>query len=243
MEFTRIYMAIFLWVIGVVLLIISFHKLKRKRLIEGLATSKIRSLAMGLVEIFGKVELIKKFSSPFSKTDCVYCRYTIEEYRQQGKSSSWVMIKNGILKENFYLKDATGKVLVDPTKAEFDIPMNYETRALSPGIQKFLEANSIKHTTFFGLGRKSLRFREYLIKPNQDLFIIGTAGDNPYVEEGTGIKNEHDIMIQKGNDVYLISDKDEKALLKSYGWVVGITLVLGVLLTVIGFALGLIQII
>ena len=234
-----IFITILLLVIGVFLLMISYNKLKRKRLIEGLATSKIRSLAMGLVEIFGKVELIKKFSSPFSKTYCVYCRYTIEEYRQQGKSKSWVKIKDEILKENFYLKDSTGKVLVDPTKAELDIPKNYETNTLSPNIKKFLEANNIKYTAFFGLGTKILRFREYLIKPNQELFIIGTADDNPYVEEGKGIKNEHDIMIQKGKEVYFISDKDEKALLKAHNWTIGVTLILGIILTVMGFALGL----
>ena len=233
-----IFLAILLLIIGIFLLVISYSKLKRKRLIEGLATSKIRSLAMGLVEIFGKVELIKKFSSPFSKTDCVYCRYTIEEYRQKWKSKSWVMIKNEILKENFYLKDATGKVLVDPTKAEIDIPMNYERKTLSPSIKKFLEARDIKHSTFFGFGR-NLRFREYIIKPNQELFIIGTADDNPYVEEGKGIKNEHDIMIQKGKEVYFISDKDEKALLKAHNWTIGVTLILGIILTVMGFALGL----
>ena len=90
--------------------------------------------------------------------------------------------------------------------------------------------------------RRNLRYREYVLKPNQELFIIGTAGDNPYVKEGTGIKNENDILVQKGKDLFLISNQDEKALLKTYNWTIGITLISGLIFTITGFALGIIGI-
>src|SRR4030042_6307126 len=70
---------------------------KEKKLIENMPTSKIRSLAMGLVEIAGEVVPAKKavLKSPFSGKNCVYYRYTVEELRSSGTSSHWVTVKEG----------------------------------------------------------------------------------------------------------------------------------------------------
>ncbi|MDD5086676.1 MAG: hypothetical protein PHV16_02895, partial [Candidatus Nanoarchaeia archaeon] len=58
---------------GVFLFWEGIKTLKHKRLIENIPTSKIRSLAMGLVEIYGEVVPAYKevLKSPFSNKDCV----------------------------------------------------------------------------------------------------------------------------------------------------------------------------
>ena len=50
-----------------------FSWLKQKRLIENIPTSKIRSIAMGLVEIYGEVVPTQEkiLKSPFTNKDCV----------------------------------------------------------------------------------------------------------------------------------------------------------------------------
>jgi len=207
--------------VGVFLLWAGFQSFKVKRLIENIPTSKIRSIAMGLVEIAGQVVPDKKIKSPFSNKNCVYYRYTIEEYRSSGKSSSWRTIKKGFDSIPFYLKDNTGKVLVDPKGAIVDIPKDFEfksgfRRDPPVAVKQFLTSNRLKFETFLGMNR-TMRYREYFIEPNDKLYIMGTAGDNPYVEETTAQQNVEDIMIQKGKHekFYYISDKPEHAVLKS----------------------------
>ena len=69
-------------VIGIILFITGLKWFGYKRLIENIPTSKIRSIAMGLVEIFGKVVALENnlLHSPFSNTDCVYYNYKIERW-------------------------------------------------------------------------------------------------------------------------------------------------------------------
>jgi hypothetical protein len=49
---------------------------------------------------------------------------------------------------------------------------------------------------------------------------MGTAGDNPFVDELTAKNSVDDVMIQKGkNDkFYYISDKPEKDIVSSLRW-------------------------
>ncbi len=197
--------------------------LKQKRLIENTPTSKIRSIAMGLVEVCGEVVLAqgKLLKSPFSVKDCVYCKYAIEEYRRSGKSSHWVIVKSDEQMTQFYLKDETGMVLVDPEGAKLEIPMDFEFNSgwgkdPPESVKQFLNNNKMNFEGFLGFN-KTMRYREYIIEPQNKLYVMGTAGDNPFVDEGEGANNATDIMIQKGVDgnIYYISDRPEKDVCKN----------------------------
>ena len=221
----------FIWtlaffVTGIVLFWNGIKLLKQKRLIENIPTSKIRSLAMGLVEIYGEVvpaykEILK---SPFSNKDCVYYSYTIDEYRSSGKSSRWVNVKKDSQGQPFYLKDDTGGVLIDSKGAKINISRDFEFktgfgRKTPDTVINFLKSNGMSNKTLFGFD-KTMRYREYFIAPKDKLYIMGTAADNPFVEDGTAKNNIDDIMIQKGKNekIYYISDKPENALLKEVKW-------------------------
>src|SRR5437867_12031741 len=110
--------------VGFIFGIISFFKglssMKERREIEDIPTSEIRSIAMGLVEIYGEVIPLKQkmLKSPLSDHDCVYYKFTIEELRQQGKHSQWVTVRKGEAENNFFVKDQTGEVMVDPRGAQ-----------------------------------------------------------------------------------------------------------------------------
>jgi hypothetical protein len=210
------------FVIGILIFISGLTAFKMKRLIENIPTSKIRSIAMGLVEINGKTIAKKLLKSPFSKKNCVYYRYTIEEYRRSRKNSRWVTIKRGLDGVPFILKDNTGTVLVEPKGAKVDIPKDFEFRSgfrKDPpiAIKQFLKSSNLKFESFIGVNR-TMRYREYFIAPNDNLYIIGTAGDNPFVKEASAKEGTEDIMIQKGKNekFYYISDKAEKDVVKSF---------------------------
>jgi hypothetical protein len=212
--------------VGVFLFVMGFIWLRQKRLIENIPTSKVRSIAMGLVEIFGEAVPAKKkvLKSPFTNKDCVYYKYIIQEYRSSGKSGHWATIKKGNKSVNFYLKDKTGSVLVDPKDAKVDIPKDFEFNSnlgKDPplGVKRFLKKNKLSFEGFLGINKR-MRYREYFIEPKDKLYILGTAGDNPFVKEATAKNSAEDIMIQKGKieRMYYISDKPEKEVLKKLTW-------------------------
>jgi len=213
---------IIVFIVGFVFLIFAFRSLSKKRLIENTPTSKIGGLAMGFAEIFGTVVAEKILKSPLTNKDCVYYKYNIDEYKKQGKSHSWVTIRQGKQISNFYLKDDTGSVLVNPERAKIDVPEDYSVESgmgkdPPTNVLNFLKENNISFEGFFGLNRK-MRFIEYYIAPGDKLFILGTAGENPNLAEGTAKKSADDIMIQKSRGLYYISDKTEKDVIKKFKW-------------------------
>jgi hypothetical protein len=224
---------------GICVFIFGLYLFKKKRLIEDIPTSKIRSIAMGLVEIYGKIVPADKIlTSPFTQKNCVYYRYLIERLENSEKSSKWVKIKEGEDRTLFYLQDETGKVLVDPKGAEIDIPPSFEfTSGIGKDppqqIKNFLQANKISFEGFLGIN-KTMRFREYILEPNNNLYIMGTAGDNPFMEEGWAQTGIEDVMIQKGENIYYISDKSEKEVVKRLGWQSVLSILGGALLIVFG---------
>ena len=201
-----------------------FARLQLKRLIETTPTSTVRSIAMGTVEVQGIVAPAKKtlLTSPLSGKPCVYYAYAVEEYRSSGKHSRWVTIRSGSKGTPFFARDKTGSVLVDPQGAKIEIPkdIRYGSRlGRDPpkSVQKFLKTERIPFESFFGMN-KTMRFTESYIAPEDTLYVLGYAQDNPHVEEGTGQKNEEDIVIGKGGRVFFISDKPEKDILKTLSW-------------------------
>lgn len=156
-----------------------FTRLRRKRLIENIPTSKVRSLAMGLVELVGKAKKKINLLSPFCNVECVFYRYKIERYKKQGKSSSWVTIAKGDSSfAPFYLEDDTGRVLVSPKDAEFDLPHDYLYttgwgKELPQNLIQFMEYNKISYRGLFGSHR--LRFTEWYICPDESVYVLGVA--------------------------------------------------------------------
>ena len=199
-----------------------FKLLRRKRFIENIPTSKIRSLAMGLVEIFGKVGICtdKKIASvalksPVNGASCVYYDIKVEEYRRSGKHSHWATVHHRMCGVPFYVSDNTGRVLVNPNGATVDIPSDfkYTSGMLFSGMPQkckdFCKRQGLLLSSF-----RTLRFTEKYLAPNDVAYVLGTAKNNPYIDSSA--KNVENIMIGKGANekLYYISDSAEKDLLK-----------------------------
>jgi len=210
---------------GFVLLALGFIWFRKRMLIENTPTSKVRSLAMGLVEVYGKVASAgTMLKSPFGGDDCVYYKYHIDEYRQTGKNAHWVTVRKGEERMRFYLDDGTGQVLVDPKGAGIETSEDYRYDSgwgKDPPrmVMDFLDGNGMKHEGFLGTN-KQLRFIEHNIAPSDKLYVMGTAADNPFVEEGMAKQSHEDIMIQKGSfdKFFFISDKPEKDIVSGLRW-------------------------
>lgn len=240
-EEMRMIISFLLMLIGLSIFALGFIFFRKKRLIENTPTSKIRSIAMGLVEICGQVIPIKEriFKSPFTNKECVYYQFTIEEYQSSGKNSHWVTIKKGVERDLFYLKDDTGMVLIDPTGATIEAKKDFEYQSglgKDPPEQviRFLNTNNLAYEGFFGLN-KTMRYRESIIIPGDTLYIMGTADENPFNKKRT---EDHvdSIIIQKGKyeQQYYISDKSEKQILKNLTLLTYIMWSFGIVLIIIG---------
>lgn len=215
---------------GIGLFAYGFLSLRRKRLIENTPTSKARSVAMGPVEVFGHVEPFqgKVLKAPFSRGDCVYYKYAIEERRtrtdSRGRTTTyWATVKDGSERTHFLLRDETGAVLVGPEGADMDIPEDFEFqsglgRDPPEAVKQFLTSQGLGFEGFLGIN-KTMRYSEHHLAVGDKVFVFGTAGDNPLVKEGTALQGSADVMIQKGSGApFYITDKSEKEVLGALRW-------------------------
>lgn len=165
--------------IGVWFFFWGFMRLRRKRKIEDIPTSTVRGLAMGLVELIGTAKKKNAVTSPLTKIECTFYRYTVERYHHSRRSGHWVAIAKGdSYATPLWLDDGTGKALIFPQGAELIMPVNFEFTTgfgvnLPANLEEFLRNNNIKHGTFFNSSK--MRFREWHIFEGEKIYVMGTA--------------------------------------------------------------------
>src|SRR5690554_6778645 len=87
---------------GVVLMLgggwLSISRWSRIRHLLDTPTSRIRSAAQGYVELVGVLRSgpVENLSAPLTGEPCLWWRYRIEEYRSNGKRSSWSLVERGV---------------------------------------------------------------------------------------------------------------------------------------------------
>lgn len=99
-----------------------------RRMIENTPTSKVRSLSMGMVELAGNARLFYDLKTSATKTPCVYyqCRYY--KYQRTGDRSGWALTRSvSSGKIPFYIEDDTGRVLIKPKGAVFNVPLTTQS--------------------------------------------------------------------------------------------------------------------
>ncbi len=145
----------------------AFHFLRMKRQIENTPTSKIRSIAMGMVEVKG--EAVRKYAlvSPMSQIPCVYYRLT--RYRRKERDHQWRV--TGISSSNnvpFYIEDETGRVEVNPAGCRVTAGTRQEgspgriglMKAVTESDEKWVEEVIVDGTLLYVLGFAALKRHE-----------------------------------------------------------------------------------
>ncbi len=165
---------------GLVLFGAGFRAWRRLRLIEDTPTSRVRSMALGRVELAGRALGKGDLEAPFTGTACVYYRYRIEQEVRSNKRRSWRTVAQGDSSAwGFYLEDDTGRVLVDPAGAQVDLAHDWkETNPeLAPRLLAALARDDVDPQGW--LLRKKLRFTEWHIAPGDPLYVLGVAQERP----------------------------------------------------------------
>ncbi len=170
---------------GLYFFFLGFRLLARKRLLLTTPTSKIRSAAMGLVEVNGMASGPYTMSAPIAGKPC-FLYHTTAWQQRDGKKEEWEKIADETLHLPFFIDDSTGQLLIEPLGADLDLHRDFREEYdasffssnlddVPPRVSVFLSRHGIVP------GRR-LRIEERSIKPEDALFVAGTLTENPGVQ-------------------------------------------------------------
>lgn len=235
---------------GPVWFVHGFQAFRRKRLIENTPTARVRSMAMGLVEVNGRVSPRSEIIAPFSGNACAYWEIDIatgSSSRTGRGGSSWRIVHRNQSGHPFFLTDDTGTAMIFPAGAECRV--NYgveeECSALAlPECYTLYMKEHWKRSGFWAYG--TLRFRERILEEGQTVFVLGTAmprgqafrvSDDELAATGTDgwynprhqqLDQSASATIRKGPNepTFIISQSSERELtlmlgLKAFGGMIG----------------------
>ncbi len=168
-----------------------FKDLKLERLLGGTAFSKVRSLALGSVELSGVARPgPDPVRDPIYENPCVYYHVTLREQRGSGKNERWVTLYDNESALPFFLEDDTGRILVYPGGAELYLEKTVDVRvgaffgdAPDNRLLRFI-------SLFPGMGG-TRHLVAYIMTEKQELCVYGFAGpDFPKPQTGPTFEEE-----------------------------------------------------
>jgi|KBSSwiStaDraftv2_1062776.scaffolds.fasta_scaffold279456_2 hypothetical protein len=162
-------------VTGPVLFWRGFRHIRVCRLIENTPTARIRSMAMGLVELNGKVEARSDLIAPFSGKRCAHWQVQIAV---RGKrKGSWTVVHRNHSGNPFFLQDDTGIAMVFPEGSDCRIRFGTDEECSGFNLPE-VYADYVRENpgALNALNRYGwLRFRERTLEDGMQVYILGTA--------------------------------------------------------------------
>jgi hypothetical protein len=154
-----------------------FHAWRVKRLISGTPTSRIRSMAIGLVELNGRVQERSRVTAPFSGRACAYWEVEIATPSSRGRTRGWTTVHHNRSGQPFYLKDDTGTALVYPQGAECHLPFGVEEYTHGLGVPEpyasYMQQQGLTMRAIWSMG--PMRFRERTLDDDLVVYVLGRA--------------------------------------------------------------------
>ena len=220
-----------------------FRSLRLQRIIETTPTAHARSLAMGLVELQGRVLGRSRVFAPFTARECAWWEVELQTAQRSRRGMTrWSTVHREQSGNPFYLEDETGSVLVYPQGAKLSAGHVVQEETGGLGVPEpyagFMESRGLKLRQLWALG--PMRFRERTLEQGTGIYVLGRACPKPQAVavsmddevalEATGTDaigaryvRQHDdrcmAVIRKGrrDPALLISDHSEKTMTMEYG--------------------------
>lgn len=200
------------------------------RLIENTPTARIRSMAMGLVEVKGHVRPRSAVTAPFSGRPCAYWEVDVAI---KGRGRSWTVVHRNASGQPFYLEDETGAALVFPKGAACKIRFRTEEEVF--GLQPPSPYAEYLHThgSFVTAAARlsMMRFRERTLEEGMEAYVLGSAepraqssvvsgGESARDDDSLGhdrrkrLDQQHVAVIRQGQNerTFIISQDQERDL-------------------------------
>jgi len=218
--------------------------------IKNTPTSKVRSAAVGLVELSGKARCKEDMPSPISKEKCVFWRLNAQYY-QPGKHGGWRNIYNKDSSMQFYLEDETGKILIDPKGGDIQIPQDFSStgrlsdkgflgivsqKQIDPKVIDYITENPEFAKQMNNHKGYELKVIESYIADGDPLYALGSA--MPISGASSAVSNENLVVQRSDSDkVLYIRDTEEKKILDQFKTSVPLGIGGGILMILAGLGM------
>ncbi len=173
------FLAIVCTLMAIGALIGAFVYLKRKRVIEDMPTSLIRSAPQGYIELQGMTDLMdgEPIHAPLSMKLCGWYQYKVEHrethYANGKRTTRWTTVDQATSEELFYLVDTSGHCAIDPEGAVVT-PTHSNTwygTSRIPG--RYHDSDGVWWARVLGQLGKPYRYNEQRIEPGDPIYAIG----------------------------------------------------------------------
>ncbi len=159
---------------GPVMFARGFSALRMRRLIRNTPTARIRSLAMGLVEINGAVLERSLVKAPLSGRECAYWEVDISIL--MGRRGHRIVHRRNS-GNPFYVDDGTGVVMVYPAGSVCKTQAGSEETChglFMPDVYaRYMAEQGLWQRHLWRIG--AVRFRERTLEEGQRVYVLGTA--------------------------------------------------------------------
>jgi hypothetical protein len=223
---------VFCVAVGLFCLFMAFRKLKRKRLLDDVPTSKVHGVFIGLTELKGTAETDTPLASHLTGAICVFYAWYVDEQwsrvvtetytDSEGNTQTrtrvetgWTRVAGSRTSNPFYLQDDTGviRVLPDGANVTGNTVMNQTCTPANPLYYGMGPPGAIPDSTHFR------RFVENVIPLHASLFVMGQARERQDIVAAEIARDKNAVM-------YLISTRTEEQVKRSFtrgfwGWLAG----------------------
>jgi hypothetical protein len=107
---------------GIILFFLGFRTYRKYRILADTPVIPVRSVPMGLVHVSGKSTGGNPLTSPLTQIPCYYYEVKVEKQVERNDRQEWERAGTEKAEVPFYLEDATGKILINPQHADYDVP-------------------------------------------------------------------------------------------------------------------------
>jgi len=119
------FVPLLVFLFGIILFIVGFRNYRQYRIMADTPLMPVRSVPMGLVHVSGKSTGGNPLIAPLTQVPCYYYKVTVEKKVKKDNKEEWEKAGTEQAEAPFYLEDTTGKILVQPQQAEFDVPRSF----------------------------------------------------------------------------------------------------------------------
>jgi hypothetical protein len=228
---------------GPVLFAKGFGAMRVQQLIRNTPTARVRSMAIGIVELNGQLVPRSRVSAPFSGRSCVWWEVELQTRSSKSRSgtTSWNTVHHASSGHPFFLRDETGLALIYPQGADCKVPFDIAEETSGLGVPQmymdFMESEHLTLRQFWAMG--AMRFRERRLEEGQHVYVLGRANprsvarsisfdDDALQATGTDsvgaahvrtLDEESCAVVRRGprDPAYIISTTSEKTMTLIYG--------------------------
>lgn len=192
---------------------------KIRRALRNVRPTPIGQVREGLVKISGACRPLNVLRAPLSGRACAYYEVLVEQKVSSGKSSHWRTIIREVEERDFVVEDGTGRARIEMVAIEAAVTRDGHWSSgtfndASPELEAFLNRHG--HGSEGWIFNKTLRYREGVIEPGEQVAVLGWAEREIDPEPGGaghGFRDPASRVVLRGNGVQPLRVSDDPGTL------------------------------